>query len=139
MASSICSIPASSWAQKSGSSRSDSAIGKHPVELRVTLVDAGLHAARQPSVPAFEAVDQRLRAQPGATVTEVVKPQRLQRDAVGLTLEGEGLHDTVAAHLVKAAAECVLLALAHRDEPPAATGAAVPVLDPGVHGVRANP
>ena len=37
--------------------RSDSAIGEHPVQLGVPLVDTGLHAAAQPRVAAFEAVD----------------------------------------------------------------------------------
>src|SRR5262245_46120929 len=119
--------------------RSDSAISKHPVELGVSLVDPGLHATGQPGVPAFEAVDQRLRAQPGAALAQVVEPQRLQRDAVGLTFEGEGLHDTVRAYLMKAAAERVLRALLYLDEPPATAAAGVPVLDPGGHGVRAHP
>src|SRR5215469_6609609 len=119
--------------------RSGSAIGKHPVELGVSLVDPSLHSTGQPGVSAFEAVDQRLRAQPGAAVAEVLEPQRLQGDAVGLTLEGEGLHDTVWAYLVEAAAERVLNAFRHLDEPPATAGAGIPVLDPGVHCVRAHP
>src|SRR5215467_10368888 len=119
--------------------RSDSAIGQHPVELGVSLVDPGLHSTGQPGVPAFEAVDQRLHAQPGAAVAEGLEPQRLQGDAVGLILEGEGLHDSARAYLVKAAAERVLHALLHLDEPPATAGAGIPVLDPGVHCVRAHP
>src|SRR5215469_1659083 len=113
--------------------RSGSAIGQHPVELGVSLGDPGLHATGQPGVPAFEAVDQRLGAQPGAAVAEVGEPQRLEGHAVGLTLEGEGLHDTARAYLVKAAAERVLRAFRYLDEPPTAAGARIPVLDPGVH------
>ena len=84
------------------------------VELGVALVDAGLHAAGQPLVAALEAVDERLRVQPGAAVAEVLEPQRLERDAVGLTVEREGLHDAVLADLVEAAVEAVLLAVAAR-------------------------
>src|SRR5215470_320717 len=119
--------------------RSGSAIGEHPVELGVSLVDPGLHTTGQPGVSAFEGVDQRLRAQPGAAVAEVLEPQRLQGDAVGLILEGEGLHDAARAYLMKAAAERVLHAIFYLDEPPATAGACIPVLDPGVHCVRAYP
>ena len=43
-------------AGRSDSAISDSAIGEHPVQLGVALVDTGLHAAAQPRVPALEAV-----------------------------------------------------------------------------------
>src|SRR5215469_13745042 len=119
--------------------RSDSAIGEHPLEPGVSLVDAGLHAASQPGIPGFEAVDERLRAQPGPAVAEILDPQRLERNALRLSLEGEGLHDTVRADLVKAAVERVLDLTIHRCKPPAAAGAGIPVLDPGAQGVRANP
>src|SRR5207248_8517231 len=109
--------PATCWCRSAG--RSDSAIGEHPVQLRVTLVDADLHAAAQPRVAAVEAVDQRLRPQPRAAVAQVLEPQRLQRDAVGIALEREGLHDTVRPYLVEAAVERVLRAVVHRDVPPA--------------------
>src|ERR1700676_3083749 len=95
--------------------RSESAIGEHPVQLGVALVHADLHAAAQPRVAAFEAVDQRLRPQPRTAVAQVLEPQRLQRDSIGLALEREGLHDTVWPYLVEAAAEPVLRAVAHRD------------------------
>src|SRR5580693_8053416 len=92
--------------------RSDSAIGEHPVQLGVALVDTSLHAAAQPRVPALEAVAQRLRPQPGTAVAQVLEPQRPQRDFVGLAFEREGLHDPVRPYLVEAAAEPVLGAVA---------------------------
>src|SRR6266487_4742808 len=117
-------------AGRSGSVISDRAIAEHPVQLGVTLVDANLHAAAQPRVAAFEAVDQRLRPQPGTAVTQILEPQRFQGDAVGIALEREGLHDTVRPNVVEAAVEPVLRAVVHRDVLPAAAGTRVPVLDP---------
>src|SRR5438445_8784286 len=105
---------------------SDRAIGKHPVQLGVTLVDTDLHAAAQPRVAAFEAVDQRLRPQPGTAVAQVLEPQRLQRDSVGIALEREGLHDTVRPYLVETAVEGVLRAVVHAAVPPATAGTRVP-------------
>src|SRR5690349_24254486 len=72
---------------------SDLPRGEHAVELGVALVDAGVHAAAQPGVAVLEAVDQRLRAQPGPAVAQVLEPQRLERDPVGVAVEREGLHD----------------------------------------------
>src|SRR6516165_7460816 len=118
---------------------SDSAIVDHPLQQRVTIADAGLHAAGQPGVPALEAVHKGLRAQPGAAAAEILEPQGLQGDAVGLALIGEGLHDAVRAHLVETAVERVLCLPQPGGVPPAAAGAGVPVLDPGVGGVRADP
>src|SRR5947207_5491922 len=85
-----------------------STIVNHPLQCRITLVDAGLHAAGQPGVPALKAVHKGLRAQPGAAAAEVLEPQGLQGNAVELALIGEGLHDAVRAHLVEAAVERVL-------------------------------
>src|SRR2546421_10005801 len=96
------------------------------VELGVALVDAGLHAAGQPLVTSLEAVHQRLRVQPGAAVAEVLEPQRLEGDAVGLAVERERLHDAVLTDLVEATVEAVLLAVAPGDVAPAATGGGVP-------------
>src|SRR2546423_13640769 len=104
-----------------------SELGDEGVELGVALVDAGLHAACQPLIASLEAVHERLRVQPGAPVTEVLEPQRLEGDAVGLTVEGEGLHDAVFTNLVEAAVEPVLLAPAPGDVAPAAAGGGVPV------------
>src|SRR5690348_16544980 len=118
---------------------SDLPLGEHAVQLGVALVDAGVHAAAQPGVAVLEAVDQRLRAQPGPAVAQVLEPQRLQRDAVGVAVEREGLHDAAWADLVEAAVERVLVAVVHRDVAPAAAGPRVPVLDPGGHGVGAYP
>src|SRR6185312_3394482 len=118
---------------------SERAIGQQPVELRVPLVDAGLHAAAQPGVARLEAVDQRLGVQPGPAVAEVLEPQRLQGDAVRVGLPGEGLHDPVLADLVEAAAEGVLVAARGADEPPAAACAGVPLVDAGARGVRTDP
>src|SRR5664279_4157074 len=84
---------------------SESTIGQHLVELGVALADAGLHAAGQPGVTALEAVDQGLGVQPGAAIAEVLEPQRLQCHAVGLALEGEGLHDPVGTHFMEGAVE----------------------------------
>src|SRR3954468_4113190 len=114
---------------------SDSAIADHPLELRVTLVDADVHAALQPRVARLEAVDEHLRAEPRPAVAEIVEPQRIQRDAIRITCEREGLHDAVGPHVVETAAEAVLLPGARRDVPPAAAGRRVPVLDPGSHRV----
>ena len=50
--------------------------------------------------------------QSGAAVAEVLEPQRLERDVIGLPVEGEGLHDAVVADLVEATVEAVLLAVA---------------------------
>src|SRR5579864_3051647 len=119
--------------------RSDSAIGEHPVKLRVPIVDTGLHAAGQPCIAAFEAVDQRLGTQPRVAVAQVLEPQRLQRDAVGLALERERLHDAVRAYVMEAAAEGVLPATTCSGVPPAATRTYVPVVDPGVHAVGTGP
>src|SRR5215469_12722218 len=118
---------------------SDSAIVDHPLQFGVTVIDAGFHAAGQPGVPTFKAVHKRLRAQPGAAAAEILEPQGLQGDAVGLAVIGEGLHDAVRAHLVETAVEPVLGAAEPGGVPPAAAGACVPVLDPGVGGVRADP
>src|SRR4051795_3636980 len=96
---------------------SERAIGQQPVELRVALIDAGLHAAAQPGVARLEAVHERLGVQPGPAVAEVLEPQRLQRDAVRIALPGEGLHDPVVADLVEAAVEPVLVAAGGADEP----------------------
>ena len=63
---------------RSAGSLRQRAIGQHPVELGVTLVDADLHAAGQPRVAALEAVDQRGACEPRAAVAEVLEPQRLQ-------------------------------------------------------------
>src|SRR5690348_15602326 len=103
--------------------RSEMAIEKHPLQFGVTLVDADFHAGPQPCVPALEAVDQRLRAQPAAAAAQVVEAERLQRDAVGFALEGEGLHDPLRPYVVEAPAEPVLPAVAaHRAVAPAAAG-----------------
>src|SRR5919112_2380180 len=118
---------------------SDGAIGDHPIQLGVALVDPDLHAAAQPGVAALDAVDQRLRVQPGAAVAEVLERQGLQRDALRHALPGEGLHDAVRADLVEAPVEAVLLALVDVQEAPAAAGARVPVVDGGAHRVRAHP
>src|SRR5258708_24555914 len=66
---------------------SDRAIAEHPVQLGVTFVDADLHAAAQPRVATVEALAQRLRAQPGTAVAQVLEPQRFQRDPVGIARE----------------------------------------------------
>src|SRR5579859_7551268 len=118
---------------------SASAIVDHPLQLSVTLADAGLHTAGQPGVSSLKAVHERLRAQPGAGAAEVLEPQGLQRYTVGLALVGEGLHDSVGAHLVEAATERVLCAAESGDVAPTAAGAGIPVLDPGAGGVRADP
>ncbi len=57
----------------------------------------------------------------------------------GLAVEGEGLHDAVLGHLVEAAVEAVLLAVAPGDVAPAAAGGGVPVDDPGLHSVGPDP
>src|SRR6266568_5748150 len=118
---------------------SDSAIGEYPLELRVALVDPDLHATLEPCVPAFKTVHKRLRAQPGAAVTEVLEPQRLQGHTVGIALVGERLNDAVRPDLVEAATERVFLPVAGGHEPPAAAGARVPLLDACLQGARADP
>ncbi len=55
----------------------------------------------------------------GTAVAEVLEPERLKGDAVGLTVEREGLNDPVLADLVEAAVEAVLLAVAPGDVAPA--------------------
>jgi hypothetical protein len=77
--------------------------------------DRWLHAARQPLVATFEAVHQRLRVQPGAVVAEVLEPLRLEGDAIGLTVDHEGLDDAVLTNLMEATLEAVLLAFAPGD------------------------
>src|SRR5882672_2788456 len=110
--------------------RSDSAIDEHPVQLGVPLVDTDLHTTAQHRVATFEAVDQRLRSKPRMAVVQILEPERLQSDSVGIALERGGLHDTAGPDLVEGAVEAVLPAVAHRDVPPAAAGTRVPVLDP---------
>ena len=85
------------------------------VQPGVPLVDAGLHAAGQPLVASFEAVDERLRVEAGAAVAELLEPQRLERDVVGLAVEGEGLDDAVLTDVVEATVEAEL----HRRRDPA--------------------
>src|SRR5205085_476349 len=97
---------------------SERAIGQQPVELRVALLDAGLHAAAEPGVARLEAVDERLGVQSGPAVAEVLEPQRLERDAVRVALPGEGLHDPVLADLVEAAVEPELVVAVRVDESP---------------------
>ena len=58
--------------------------------------------------------------QPGTAVAEVLEPQGLEGDTVGLTVEGEGLDDSVLADLVEAAVKAVLLAIAPGDVTPPA-------------------
>src|SRR3979490_1267 len=106
------------------------------VERRVPLLDAGLHPDRQPLVAGVEAVHQRLRMQPGAAVAEVLEPQRLEGDAIGLTIERAGLNAAALADLVEATVEAVLLALAPSDVAPAAARGGVPVEDLGLHPIR---
>src|SRR5690349_9091386 len=122
-----------------GSVSSDRSVGEQPVELGVAVVHADLHAAGQPGVAALEAVDQRGGDQTGTAVAEVLEGERLERDALGRALEGEGLHEPVLADLVEGAVEAVLLALVDVGEAPAATGACVPVVDPGVDLVGTDP
>src|SRR5436305_5388674 len=127
--------------RRTDSERSDrsSELCDQGVELGVALLDAGLHAAGQPLVAVFEAVHKRLGAQAGAAVAEVLELQRLESDAVGLTVEREGLHDAVLADLVEATVEAVLLAVAPGDVTPASTGDGVPIQDRGFHPVRTDP
>src|SRR5947207_7587503 len=127
--------------RRTDSERSDrsSELCDQGVELGVALLDAGLHAAGQPLVAVFEAVHKRLGAQAGAAVAEVLELQRLESDAVGLTVEREGLHDAVLADLVEATVEAVLLAVAPGDVAPATAGGGVPVEDLGLHPVRTAP
>src|SRR6476620_1274069 len=80
------------------------------VELGVALVEPGLHATREPLVAALEAVDQLLRVQPGAAVAEILETKRLERDALGVAVEREGLHDAILTNLMEATVEAVLLA-----------------------------
>src|SRR3984893_10858276 len=89
--------------------RLDRALGEHLLELGVALVDPDLHAAGEPCVSVLEAVHKGLCAQQRPSVTEVLKPQRLQPHAVGLPLEGECLDDPVRPHVVEAATKRVLL------------------------------
>ena len=91
------------------------AVGEERVELGVALVDAGLHAAAQPGVAVLEAVAQRLGVEAGAAVAEVLEGERLEGDAVGHPLPGEGLHDAVGPHGVEAAAERLHVAVAVGD------------------------
>src|SRR6185437_2516730 len=118
---------------------SDGAIGEHPIQLGVALVDADLHATAQPGVAALDAVDQGLGVQPGAAVAEVLERHGLQRDALRHALPGEGLHDALRADLVEASVEAVLLAFVDVQEAPTAAGARVPVVDGGAHRVGADP
>ena len=117
----------------------DLAGGEQGVQLGVALVHADLHPAAQPGVPALEAVAQRLCAQPGAAVAEVLEAERLQRDSVRVALPGEGLHDPVRPDLVEAAVEAELHPVPGGDVAPAAAGAGVPAVEGGRHPVRADP
>src|SRR3954471_12209622 len=72
---------------------SETGVGEHPVQPGVPLVEPDLHAAAQPGVADLEAVAQRECFQAGPAVTEVGEGERLQGDAVGLVVVGEGLHD----------------------------------------------
>src|SRR5215218_1736021 len=121
---------------ESGRPGSDRAVGEQPVQRGVPLVDAGLHATGQPGVTCLEAVDERLGVQPGPAVPEVLEPKRLQGDALGHALPGEGLHDPLGRDLVEAASEAELLPVALVDESPAAAVTGVPVVDPGRDAVR---
>src|SRR5579871_3684558 len=98
---------------------SDTPIGEHLLQLGVTVVDAGLHAAGEPGVTVLEAVGKGLGAQAGAPAAQVFEPQRSQGDSVRLTLPRERLHDPVGPDLVETAAESVLLAAASGHVPPA--------------------
>src|SRR5215218_2492668 len=118
---------------------SDSTIGDKPIERGVPLVDADLHATGQPAVTGLEALDEGLGVQPGPAVPKVLEPERLQRNALGHALPGEGLHDPVACDLVEAASEAELLPVALVHESPATPVADVPVVDPGRDAVGSDP
>ena len=126
-------------AWRSDGSHALGSVGQHPVELRVALLDADLHAAAQPGVPTLERVAQGLGVQPGPAVAQVLEPQGLQRHLLRHALPGEGLHDGVLADPVEAAAEAEVLAVAAGDVAPAAAVADVPDVDLRVHPVRPDP
>ena len=77
--------------------------------------------------------------QSGAAAAELLEPQGLEGDTVGLSVEREGLDDAIVADLVEAAVEAVLLVAALGDVAPPAAGGGVPVDDPGRQPVRADP
>ena len=88
---------------------------KKVVEALVALADAVLHAAGDERVAGLEestsdVAVSRVRPSPRSSNDE-----RLEGDAVGHALEGEGLHDQLGgAHLVEAAVEAELVAVARR-------------------------
>ena len=94
------------------------------------LVDTFLHATGEERVAVFEAVDERRGDEARTTVAEILEHQPLERDAVGYALPGEGLHDQLRGpHLVEAAVEAVLLAVARVDVAIGATRPAVEAIN----------
>src|SRR5690349_4097792 len=57
---------------------SEGAIGEHPVDLGVAVVDADLHAAAQPGVATLERVAQGACVQARTTIAEVLERHRLE-------------------------------------------------------------
>jgi Co/Zn/Cd efflux system component len=79
------------------------------VEALVALADAGFHPAGDEGVAGLEGVDQRGRRQAGAAAAEVGEDQAFQGHAVGLAVEGEGLHDQLRGpHVVEGPVEAEL-------------------------------
>src|SRR6188472_2058521 len=118
---------------------SEGAIGQHPVDRGVPVVDADLHAAAQPGVATLEGVAEGERVQAGVTISEVLEGQRLQRDVVGHALPGERLDDAVATDGVEAAAESLLVVVAAVEEAERASVGRVPAVDDRRAVVRADP
>src|SRR4051812_35279082 len=71
---------------------SEGPVRQQAVELGVAGVDPDVHAAGEHPVAGLVAVEERLDVQPGASVAQLLEGHRLQCHAVGVALEGEGLH-----------------------------------------------
>src|SRR5688572_20818310 len=89
-------------------------VGEQLVEALVALAHAFFHAARDERVARLERVDERCASEAGAAVTEIFEDHSLERDAIGLALEREGLHDELRRpNLVERAVEAELVSVAH--------------------------
>ena len=106
-------------------------VGEQLVEALVALDDAGLHAAGDDGVAVLEAVARATWRRGGCGRRSSGSSVSFSRATwSGIALEGEGLHDELGRpHLVEAAVEAVLLAVAAVDVAVLATGAAVQRVD----------
>src|SRR4051812_18424058 len=112
-----------------GVSRRELELLQELVESCVPLEQTGIDER----IAVLEALDERLRSEPGAAATEILEPVLLQDDEVRCGVGGEGLHDQlVRDDVVERAVDAPLhLGPRHRDAV-GPTRSAVEVVEPDI-------